>query len=137
MTETVPKYLLVVDDELFNRKLLEILLTAEGYVVRSCDSGAAGLAALAQRFPDGRLPDAILLDAMMPGMDGFEFARHLKADPVACEIPLIMVTALDGEESRARLADAGIGHVLGKPFDREELKALVAKLFGEGGDAPG
>ena len=131
MTETVPKYLLVVDDELFNRKLLEILLRAEGYVVRSCDSGAAGLEAVARDFSEGRLPDAILLDAMMPGMDGFEFARRLKTDPAACEIPIVMVTALDGEESRARVAAAGIGHVLGKPFDREELKALVAALFGD------
>jgi CheY-like chemotaxis protein len=137
MTESVSKYLLVVDDDLFNRKLLETLLTAEGYVVRSCDSGPAGLEAVAQRSADGRLPDAILLDALMPGMDGFEFARRLKADPVACRIPLVMVTALDGEDSRGRVAAAGISRVLNKPFDRGELKALLTTLFGEGGGTRG
>ena len=129
MTATPPRSLLIVDDDPRNRKLLETLLVADGYAVRSCDSGAAALRSVAER-----LPDAILLDVMMPGMDGFEVARRLKADPAACEIPLLMVTALDDEASRQRLAAAGIAHVLTKPVDRWHLKARLAALFGGTGD---
>lgn len=130
MTENKARAVLVVDDDALNRKLLETLLAADGYAVRSCDSGAAALRATAEQ-----LPDAILLDIMMPGMDGFEVVRRLKANPAACKVPLIMVTALDDEASRQRLAGAGIDLILTKPIDRWQLRARLAALFqgpGEG-----
>lgn len=129
MTETSRRTVLIVDDDALNRKLLETLLIADGYASRSCDSGIAALAAIAEQ-----LPDVVLLDVMMPGMDGFEVVRRLKASPTARGVPLIMVTALDDEASRLRLAGAGVDHILTKPVDRWELRARLAALFHRAGD---
>jgi CheY-like chemotaxis protein len=117
--------ILIVDDDSRNRKLEEALLRADGYEVQSVDSGTAALAAI------GALPpDLILLDLMMPGMDGFEVMRCLKNDPGAQKIPVILVTALDDAASRARAAAAGVTDVITKPIDRWELKACLDKLLG-------
>lgn len=129
MTEAGSRTVLVVDDDAFNRKLLETMLALDGYQVRSCDSGMAALAAIAEH-----LPDAILLDVMMPGMDGFEVARRLKAHPTASKVPLIMVTGLDDEASRRRLAGAGVDQILTKPVDRWQLKTRLAALLHRAGD---
>ncbi|HET6719165.1 MAG TPA: response regulator [Rhodocyclaceae bacterium] len=118
---------LVVDDDPHNRKLIETLLRADGFIVASCDSGAAGLAAIA-----ANPPDLVLLDLMMPGMDGFEVVRRLKADPRCSRLPIVMVTALDDAASRARLAAAGIDRILAKPVDRWQLKSCVEALLGRG-----
>jgi CheY-like chemotaxis protein len=120
------KTILIVDDDSRNRKLEEALLRADGYAVQSVDSGAAALAAIA-RTP----PDLILLDLMMPGMDGFEVIRGMKADPAMQAIPVILVTALDDAASRARAAAAGVSDVITKPIDRWELKASLDKLLGD------
>jgi len=79
--------ILIVDDESPNRKLLETLLRPEGHVTRVAANGSEGLASVA-REP----PDLILLDVMMPGMDGFHVARTLKDNPATSHIPIIMVT---------------------------------------------
>lgn len=129
MTGTRSRTVLIVDDDALNRKLLETLLAADGYVVRSFGSGGEALAAIA-----AQPPDAILLDIMMPGMDGFEVVRRLKAHPVLRQVPLAVVTALDDEASRRRLAGAGIEHILTKPIDRWQLKARLAALLGGAGD---
>jgi CheY-like chemotaxis protein len=122
---TANKTILIVDDDSRNRKLEEALLRADGYEVLSVDSGAAALAAIG-----AAPPDLILLDLMMPGMDGFEVMRCLKNDPGAQEIPVILVTALDDAASRARAAAAGVTNVITKPIDRWELKACLDKLLG-------
>ncbi|MFA7268390.1 MAG: response regulator [Sterolibacterium sp.] len=119
------KYVLIVDDDARNRKLVETLLRAAGHEVRCAGSGADALAAVA-----AAAPELILLDLMMPGMDGFEVARRLKADPSARNIPIVMVTALDDASSRARLAAAGVSQVLVKPVDRWALNACMDKLLG-------
>lgn len=123
MSAATPRHVLVVDDDALNRKLIETLLRADGHVVTVVDSGPAALAALA-----GAVPDLVVLDLMMPGMDGFEVARRLRAGPRAA-VPVLMVTALDDEASRARLAAAGIEHVLTKPIDRWCFKAAVDELL--------
>lgn len=120
-----PASVLIVDDDPRNRKLIETLLRVDGFEVTSADSGAAALAAVS-----AALPDLVLLDLMMPDMDGFEVVRRLKADPVANRVPIVMVTALDDAASRARLAAAGVERVLVKPVDRWQLKALMAELLG-------
>ncbi|HJV24325.1 MAG TPA: response regulator [Aromatoleum sp.] len=125
MPRTAPPSVLIVDDDPRNRKLIETLLRVDGFDVRAADSGAAALAAVA-----AALPDLVLLDLMMPGMDGFEVVRRLKADPAASGVPIVMVTALDDAASRARLAAAGVERVLVKPVDRWQLKALMAELLG-------
>ncbi len=118
---------LVVDDDPRNRKLLEILVQAEGHTVRSVDSGAAALAAIAEGAPG-----LVLLDVMMPGMDGFDVLRRLKADPLLSAIPVVMVTALDDDAARARLHAAAASRVITKPVDRWELQACLREFLGEG-----
>ena len=125
------KKILIADDDARNRKLLETLLSSDGYQVASVASGQAALsAAMADR------PDLILLDLMMPGMDGFEVLRRLKAMPDLQEIEVVMVTALDDSGSRARMEAAGAAALLLKPVDRWKLKQVTELLLG-GSDAPG
>jgi CheY-like chemotaxis protein len=88
--------ILIVDDEAANRKLLEAMLKPEGYLTVSVANGEEAIAAIA-RAP----PDLILLDIMMPGMDGYQVARILKSDAQTSSIPVIMVTAPRGPQ-RAR-----------------------------------
>lgn len=122
------KLLLVVDDNPLNRKLLADTLNADGYRVRCAASGSEALAAIADTAPD-----LLLLDVMMPGMDGFELVRQLRADRTTRELPVVMVTALDDEGSRTRLAAAGVEHLLTKPVDRWQLSSLLRKLLAEKG----
>jgi CheY-like chemotaxis protein len=120
------KRVLVVDDNPLSRKLLADMLGAEGYRVRDASSGNEALSAIAEERPD-----LVLLDIMMPGMDGFEVVRRLKADKTGPMPPIVMVTALDDEGSRARLADAGVSLLLTKPIDRWKLRSLLAHILSE------
>jgi putative two-component system response regulator len=115
---------LIVDDEPANVKLLALLLRVDGYQTVSCQNGADALV-MAQT----RKPDIILLDIMMPGMDGFEVARELKSRSDTSCIPLIMVTALNDQASRLRALEAGAEEFLSKPIDRAELSIRVKNLL--------
>jgi CheY-like chemotaxis protein len=110
-----------------NRKLMQTLLDSLGCTVDCVASGAAALEAIARSRPD-----LILLDLMMPVMDGFEVIRHLKRMPEAREIPVVLVTALDNSGVRARLANASAAAIIGKPVDRWELQACIERLLGGG-----
>lgn len=123
--------ILVVDDNPLSRKLLTDMLSVEGYLVRCAASGAEALTLIG-----AEPPDLILLDIMMPEMDGFEVVRRLKADDATRAIQVIMVTALDDEGSRARLAAAGVGVMLTKPIDRWQLRSLLERTLGHGGETP-
>jgi diguanylate cyclase (GGDEF)-like protein/PAS domain S-box-containing protein len=115
---------LVVDDEEYNRKLLELLLRAEGYLTDSAGGAAEAVAAIAKSPPD-----LILLDIMMPEMDGYQLATRLKADPVTVNIPIIMLTAqLDRDSCLAGLK-AGAEEFLTKPFESAELRLRVRNLL--------
>jgi diguanylate cyclase (GGDEF)-like protein/PAS domain S-box-containing protein len=116
--------ILVVDDELANRRLMEALLTPEGYVVLCAASGEEALASIAQHAPD-----LILLDVMMPGMDGYAVATTLKASPVTSNIPIIMLTALIDKSARLAGLSAGAEEFLTKPIDRAELWLRVRNLL--------
>lgn len=118
---------LIADDDARNRKLLTTLLLNAGYRVVSVASGAAALEAVASQAPA-----LLLLDLMMPGMDGFEVVHRLKADAATAAMPVIMVTAIDDEGSRARLAAAGVRDLLIKPVDRWALKAMLDRVLGGG-----
>src|ERR671939_8294 len=93
---------LVVDDVDVNVKLLEAKLSAEYFDVLTASNGPTALEVAARE-----LPDIVLLDVMMPQMDGFEVCRRLKADPRTHHIPVIMVTALDQPSDRVRGLEAG------------------------------
>ncbi len=115
--------ILVVDDVEPNVRLLEAKLTLEYYEVLTASDGATAL----QIASDER-PDIILLDVMMPGMDGFETCRRLKADPVTRHIPVVLVTALDGREDKIKGLEAGADDFVTKPIDDVVLFARVKSL---------
>ncbi|TFW12796.1 PleD family two-component system response regulator [Brevundimonas intermedia] len=115
--------ILVVDDVDVNVRLLEAKLTIEYYDVLSCNDGATALSLAAEHQPD-----LILLDVMMPGMDGFETCRRLKAQAETRHIPVVLVTALDGRQDRIRGLEAGADDFLTKPIDDVILFARVKSL---------
>jgi PAS domain S-box-containing protein len=115
--------ILIVDDELFMSKTLEGLLTSPDYVLAVATNGEEALAKAKELTPD-----LILLDVMMPIMDGFEVCRHLRADPVLSDVPVIMVTALDDRESRLRGIEVGADDFVSKPIDPVELQARVRTI---------
>lgn len=115
--------ILVVDDHSASRMTAVALLSVEGYSVIEADSGTAAL----ERVMKSQ-PDLLLLDVMMPGMDGFEVCRQLKHDEKTRLIPVIFITALNDRRSRIRGIEAGGDDFLTKPFDRLELSARVKSL---------
>ncbi len=115
--------ILVVDDIEANRRLLQAKLEAQYHVVLLARSGREGLA-----IARAEAPDIILLDVMMPGLDGFETCRQLKADPVTAHIPVVMVTALSGVQDRVRGLEAGAEDFLTKPVDDFALASRIEAL---------
>lgn len=118
-------HVLVVDDNLLNRKLACDLLILEGYEVRQCEDAQQALELLAH----GRLPDVILMDISLPGMDGLTLTRRLKADPAYAQIPVIAITAfaMKGDEKKA--LDAGCTAYVTKPIDTRKLPEQVAQAI--------
>jgi diguanylate cyclase (GGDEF)-like protein/PAS domain S-box-containing protein len=121
---TPPATILIVDDESLNLRLLQALLGHEGYVTRTAASGEEALAAISDDPPD-----LILLDVMMPGLDGRQVAKAVKADPSTSNIPIIMVTAQTDREARLGALEAGAEDFLSKPVDRAELWLRVRNLL--------
>ena len=114
---------LVVDDILPNVKLLEAKLSGEYFDVLTATSGAEGI-----QKAETLSPDIILLDVMMPGMDGFETCQRLKANPVTSHIPVVMVTALTDATDRVRGLESGADDFLSKPVNDIALMARVRSL---------
>ncbi|WP_291202044.1 PleD family two-component system response regulator [Hyphomonas sp.] len=116
--------ILVVDDIEANRRLLQAKLEAQYHSVILASSGPQAL-----EIARSQDPEIILLDVMMPGMDGYEVCRRLKADPVTAHIPVVMVTALSDAEDRVRGLDAGAEDFLTKPVDDFLLNSRVNTLM--------
>jgi signal transduction histidine kinase len=119
-----PARILIVDDERHNRELLEVMLAPEGFQLLTAANGEDALALVTQQPPD-----LILLDIMMPGMDGYQVAARLKGSVGTKNIPVIMVTALDDRNARMRGLRAGAEDFLSKPVDRAELSVRVRNLL--------
>lgn len=118
--------LLVVDDETKNRLLVESILSDDNYELYMAECGMEALL-----LAEGIEPDLILLDVMMPDMDGYEVCREIRQRPNLTTIPIIMITALDGRDSMLKGLEAGADEFLTKPIDALELRTrvrTVAKL---------
>ncbi len=115
--------LLIVDDVRESRAVLEAMLEAEEYTLLFAASGQEAL-----EQAHAWTPDLILLDVMMPGMDGFEVCQHLRSDPHTAAVPILLITALDDRESRLRGIQAGADGFVSKPVDRLELCTQVQTI---------
>jgi adenylate cyclase len=114
---------LAIDDQEVNLRLIDAVLSPRGYDVVVCSSGAEGLARLA----DDDLVDLVLLDVLMPGLDGYEVCRRIRAETATEFLPVVMITA-SGEQQRAKALEAGADDFVTKPFDHSELLARSASL---------
>ena len=117
-------HILVVDDVPSNVKLLTDILTARGYRTTTATSGEQAMASLA-----ADPPDLVLLDVMMPGMNGYDVCRAIRADPHFAVLPVVLVTALDPEQERVNGLNAGADDFLSKPIHQAELMARVRSLL--------
>jgi signal transduction histidine kinase len=114
---------LIVDDDSTARETLVAILEGEGYDLHQAKDGIQALRMLKQFQPD-----LILLDVMMPAMDGFEVCRNIRATPQLAEVPIILLTALDERDSLVRGIESGADDFLSKPLDRRELVARVRTI---------
>jgi len=112
--------ILIVDDEPAGRQTLESILEGQGYQLEMAENGQEALEKASQL-----LPDVILLDVMMPVMDGFEVCKRIRNDPALAEIPIIMLTALDDRQSFLKGLESGADDYITKPYDRHELRARL------------
>lgn len=118
---TIQASILVVDDTPDNVRLLSTILTAQGYQVRKALNGQRAIATV-QEFP----PNLILLDVMMPEMNGYEVCEKLKASPTTSSIPVIFLSALDDVLDKVKAFDVGAVDYITKPFQDKEILARVA-----------
>jgi two-component system cell cycle response regulator DivK len=114
------KRILVVEDQEDNRRIVRDLLTSAGYEIIEAASGEEGIT-----LAESRLPDLILMDIQLPGLDGYETTRRIKGNPAIRHIPIIAVTsyALSGDDAKA--LEAGCDAYVTKPFSP---RALLAKI---------
>jgi len=119
-----PALILIVDDQRQNRQLLEVMLSPEGFVLLTAERGDTALALIAQQPPD-----LILLDVMMPGMDGYRVAAKIKANPATKHIPVILITSLHDSNAKLLGKNAGVDDFISRPVLRAELLARVRHLL--------
>ncbi len=119
----MPK-ILVVDDDLSIRQLVKDVLEIEGYEVLLAEDGFAGL-----RFIDSQRPDCVVLDVMMPGMDGHAVLQRIRAAEGGLDLPVVMLTAAADDAQAWKAWTEGVDYFLAKPFDPNELLRYLNYLF--------
>lgn len=118
--------MLVVDDDPQVLRLLRVNLELEGYDVASATNGQAALDSVAEK-----VPDLVVCDVMMPGMDGYEVVRRLRKDRATAKLPIVMLSAKAMRSEMRQGLDAGADEYVTKPFDPTELIDVVARLLGK------
>ena len=113
---------LAVDDQAQNLRLLDAILTPRGYRVRTATSGERAVEMLSEA-----VPDVVLLDIVMPGIDGYEVCRRIRDNPATAFLPVVMITA-SGDQEKISAIQAGADDFVSKPFNTGELLARVASL---------
>jgi two-component system, cell cycle response regulator DivK len=121
--------ILIVEDNDKNRKLVREVLTFKGYAVVETETGEAGI-----RLARERRPSLILMDIRLPGIDGIEALRQLRAESTTRRIPVIAMTASVMSEDRQKIMDAGFDAYQGKPIKLHDFVATVAQLLERGRD---
>lgn len=127
MDDSARPLVLVVDDDPRSRELLRLLLGAEGYRVATAADGLAALEAL-RAAP----PRVVLMDMIMPGMDGLELCRRLRRSAAGGRLGLVVVSGMDDDATRALAREAGADAVMTKPVNRSELRDCLAGLCTDG-----
>lgn len=124
MGEIMPEKILIIDDDVDTLRLVGLMLERQGYTIRTASDGAQALVAAKAEHPD-----LIVLDIMMPDMDGFEVTRRLRAEPSTAGIPIAMFTAKGQLEDKVAGYDAGVDEYLTKPIHPAELNARIKALM--------
>ena len=119
-----PKIIFVVDDEIHNFDVIEAFLFKEKYILEHANNGREAL-----DFLTKTQPDLILLDVMMPDLNGIEVCRRIKSNPHICHIPIVMATALNSKEDLANCLEAGADDFISKPISGLELRARVKSML--------
>jgi CheY-like chemotaxis protein len=122
---TRPKTVLVVDDHEAHRKVLELVLGAHRYEVLTAEDGFEALEVLAHATPD-----ALILDVQMPGMSGFDLARRVRRLERLRSVPILVMTSLDDDATRAEAEAIGAHRLLAKPIAGTDLRRALQDLFG-------
>ncbi|MDX1674904.1 MAG: response regulator [Longimicrobiales bacterium] len=116
--------ILIIDDDPDAQSILRTFLGSRGHEVHGASGGEMGLGKLADVGPD-----LVILDVMMPGMDGWEVARRIRRDPDHADVRILMLTARDGRDARAEGADAGVDDYVVKPVGLEELEHRIDAMI--------
>jgi CheY-like chemotaxis protein len=119
-----PPLILIVDDDWMSRELLQAHL--DGYQVLMANNGEKAL-----QVAEANPPDLVIVDVRMPGISGYEFVARLRTNPIHQGIPVLMLSALEGEEPRQKALSVGANDLLNKPFDSLHLIARIRDLLGQ------
>ena len=125
-TSVSQKRILVVDDDPRLLHIVEMYLRIEGYDVKTASNGEDGL-----REVDNQQPDLVILDIMMPGMDGIEACKKIRTNPQTANVPVLMFSALSGDDDVERARLAGANHLITKPFNLVGLGSVVKSFFSD------
>lgn len=125
MEQVALPLLLVVDDDPRSRELMGLILRHAGYTVLAAEHPAAAMAALGEARPM-----LALVDYLMPGMNGLDFCRWVRAQPEHATMRLVLLTGMDSDETRTAAVDAGVDAVVTKPFERLKLLDRLNSLLG-------